>query len=724
MTNKISPTPEAKIHRCYMTGQKCVYLRELLRSSPEGAFLLSPFMGDFNHIWHHHISKLDLQKIEVDGEVKRADSVARTGYVMCSRICYPIQSAAVVIADVTFPNLNVFYELGLACALGKRLALMAHTSKCTEDIRSFLNSAGLLNHLHNYTAGSDDFQEKILASAQPVKQFRDSLSSSSNEHYRIPIFSHPASESSHEIWSPEDKIYDLVAKVLNILGKKGSLNRILERSRFLLSERGDTHGGSNLNENTVSEHLKKLAQALYRQSAVESRISRAQAIGMADCVIMDISARDFETYFWLGICHGLEKDVVPLSIEDDAESDEPLPFDIRTLWHVGGTWQDSTNIEQQLHEIIIEIVSHTIALNANRHRDSFWHPIIHSHKLSFFLGSEQSSQLASKQVVGEWDLRTFQEIASFASRMNPNLDVEIKKPAFRRNEYSKKDRSGFEELLTDRMSDTHCVVLGTPDVNPVAEMILSKLKKVKPFVAWTPGSSTKENIKREFDDGEVEGYIPFKNYLSDYLTMRPSSFFTQFDEEYPERGFLYFGGDGSYLGNYSEWYPPREIFEASAKGESLDKWNHKGLTKSAMRNINGDKLLEWKLVGHLVIAPNPFAKNYPDTRLRVLLLMGVGGPATLGLAHLLTGIPPESVLLPWSPDEIADFTNHSEKCLDDINNCFMKGKATEIITEVTVVNSLMSKNSEYEDSREIRNIQIASSLQGIDNPKPFHLAID
>src|SRR5579871_4627912 len=105
------------IHRCYMTGQKCVYLRELLGSPSSGAFVLSPFSSDYNFNWRFNLSRLP-------GVVRRADSVARTGYVMCSRICYPLQQSENIIADITEPNRNVFYELGLACALGKKLLLI------------------------------------------------------------------------------------------------------------------------------------------------------------------------------------------------------------------------------------------------------------------------------------------------------------------------------------------------------------------------------------------------------------------------------------------------------------------------------------------------------------------------------------------------------------------------------------------------------------------------
>lgn len=49
----------------------------------------------------------------------RSDSDPASNYVICSRICQQIQIADLVIVDVSSQNPNVFYELGMAVALGK-----------------------------------------------------------------------------------------------------------------------------------------------------------------------------------------------------------------------------------------------------------------------------------------------------------------------------------------------------------------------------------------------------------------------------------------------------------------------------------------------------------------------------------------------------------------------------------------------------------------------------
>lgn len=51
--------------------------------------------------------------------VVRSDTAPASNYVICSRICQQMQIADIVIVDVSVPNANVFYEFGMAIALGK-----------------------------------------------------------------------------------------------------------------------------------------------------------------------------------------------------------------------------------------------------------------------------------------------------------------------------------------------------------------------------------------------------------------------------------------------------------------------------------------------------------------------------------------------------------------------------------------------------------------------------
>lgn len=51
--------------------------------------------------------------------VVRSDTNPSSNFVMCSRVCQQLQIADLVVVDVSIENTNVFYELGMAAAMGK-----------------------------------------------------------------------------------------------------------------------------------------------------------------------------------------------------------------------------------------------------------------------------------------------------------------------------------------------------------------------------------------------------------------------------------------------------------------------------------------------------------------------------------------------------------------------------------------------------------------------------
>lgn len=689
------------IHCCYMTGQQCVYYRNLLSCPSMGAFVLCPFTPAYNHLFDIFWSALDLQKIGIGGKVRRADTVPRTGYVMCSRICYPIQQSAMIMADVTEENLNVFYKLGLACALEKRVLLLAHEDKTPDHIRVFLKDSGLIDHTHFYPSAGDPISQDALQKSKRSTLFSQGAGIPVSSHPRVLVFSndhekHLGLATPHR--NREAMICDIIGTVLKDLRRSEVSERVAERIRTLLHERGDGQREQVLTSSSIKDRVNSLAEGLKCFHEMRLKHSAAQEIATADLVVMDTSLKDIETYFWFGACHGLQKDVVPLSATDSRVTKIEHPFDIRTLWHVYGAL-DLHKIKDQLSQILTELVAAGISDALVKHRSAFWDPLVKSPNVSFYMGTEQARHLESRQVMGEWDVRTFQELSSFATLRSPTLDTVVVKPAFRRESYSPKESNAYGKLLTQRVGRSHCTVVGTPDVNPVAEMALSMLKGVNPFTVLFRDESNCQDDERPPRPQEfpVEGYVPFKNHLYEYSQPRATSFFVQFDSRIPNRGFLYFGKRGEFVGEHSLPYIPREKF-IPKKSENFQ---------------------EWSLFGHLVVAPNPFSESYPKTVHRIILIMGVGGPATYALAHMLTGRPPDCYLRPWTGDMTSRFIEASESILAKVESVFADTGAAEVVIQVTVGNNIASLNNEYEDSRECLGIELAPTIGGVDNPKPF-----
>lgn len=142
--------------RCFMTGEYCSQLnnihkaRERLhnRSGEINAFVIMNFsnMSDVAYRWRLRPFIESLTKyLYFEGNklvccpepwksnddstssrrrvskinVIRADSNYDSNYVICNRVCQQIQMADLIVVDVSSENNNVFYEFGMAVALGK-----------------------------------------------------------------------------------------------------------------------------------------------------------------------------------------------------------------------------------------------------------------------------------------------------------------------------------------------------------------------------------------------------------------------------------------------------------------------------------------------------------------------------------------------------------------------------------------------------------------------------
>lgn len=64
--------------------------------------------------------------------VIRSDSNPASNYVICNRVCQQLQIADLVIVDVSVENANVFYEFGMAAALGKMILPICYSESFYE----------------------------------------------------------------------------------------------------------------------------------------------------------------------------------------------------------------------------------------------------------------------------------------------------------------------------------------------------------------------------------------------------------------------------------------------------------------------------------------------------------------------------------------------------------------------------------------------------------------
>ena len=88
---------------------------------PYKAFVLMPFSAEFDDVFKHIIEK---PLSELGFSTRRADNAVGSRNIMHDVISGIFESD-LVIADLTGSNPNVYYELGIAHAFGKSIALNA-----------------------------------------------------------------------------------------------------------------------------------------------------------------------------------------------------------------------------------------------------------------------------------------------------------------------------------------------------------------------------------------------------------------------------------------------------------------------------------------------------------------------------------------------------------------------------------------------------------------------
>lgn len=95
--------------------------------------------------------------------VVRADSDTASNYVICSRICQQMQIADLIIVDVSSQNANVFYEFGMAVALGKLILPICYSESFYKMDQA---KADLIERIRTDVKWKKDSIERIRTDAE------------------------------------------------------------------------------------------------------------------------------------------------------------------------------------------------------------------------------------------------------------------------------------------------------------------------------------------------------------------------------------------------------------------------------------------------------------------------------------------------------------------------------------------------------------------------------
>jgi hypothetical protein len=121
-------------------------------------FVLMPFKDDFKPVYEDHIRNVSKN---LNMKVKRADDFFSSTNII-DDVWSAIFSSKILIADCTDRNPNVFYELGIAHTLGKKVIIITQNK---DDVPFDINHRRYL--LYDYTPrGMKSFEESLKNAIQ------------------------------------------------------------------------------------------------------------------------------------------------------------------------------------------------------------------------------------------------------------------------------------------------------------------------------------------------------------------------------------------------------------------------------------------------------------------------------------------------------------------------------------------------------------------------------
>jgi hypothetical protein len=579
--------------KCFISGEEC---QHRTTEDPTSVFVISPFGYPFDDIYEKgikpNVQEITCKEIEVDIsgcedksinstlELCRADQAFQLGFIMCQRICKRIQESQFVIADVTKPNPNVFYELGLSYGLNKKIILLGQRN--LGDAFTF----GLVKDNESY------IHYRSLADFEKTDMF-------------INAFKKPIRNTFDMEGLPEAKILNLINEDQSI---KGLYHKTLEKAIDELSDHqkicepttpGETNTDSpeNKGENGKKKKKKKILQNNWevatRTISFNSKIDEMIS-DFKDCRICAVDSsfyglRDSDLnpflFFCLGLGHGFQKEVVPLT--NTPEVKHVLPFDVRGLWHI--FFKDLEQLKKQFKGILPEIDRRWSREKKNYLHRRIWDSFLQEEEKLHIMTCARDVGVdedrgGKRTNIDKWDYTSVSEIAQFIGKNYPNATVNISPPKSKRTRKAiESNKNGVIEDIKTDLADKNCIIIGSPDVSDYAEILLAKLHDIEPY----------QEERQVF-----KGYAIIKSRRK-----VPSSFYWVKDENKKENEGVC-------------------ILEMDSRKDYV-----------YYQNSSQDDGFE-KIYGILTIADNPFVSN--GKKRKIMILSGTSGIATYALAKLLT----------------------------------------------------------------------------------------
>ena len=653
------------MRRCFMTGKRCIFCPEdtVFESQKSGprerdtVFVIIPFKPNLMTFLDWSLKPYLRHFGIAQDKIRTADNFSNTGYVMCEKICLRIQQAGLVAVDLSVINRNVYYELGIAIGLSKPLLVLCDGSVADSRTDESWKPLGLskqfiLNYpsVGHLNAENNELIKHVIkvplrprVSAMKIVPLlvRDPEYQNSDNHRDIPVPFNRALEAAIGV-----AIQQLDEKVRN----KQSDNA-LEQTFEALKER--TLDTSTNCTTSMVEKLKKCDIHYLTDSNGNERpfTDIAQAIDSSLACIIDLASENPLAYFWLGYCHGRNINVIPINrntpletstiipgtlshVDDQVRKpthntrDEVLAFDIRALWYMRHDETDVKSLSGKLSAVLEPILIRDVTTQQRR---VFGERLTRGGQVYIYTGAVHHQEL-QREVVGDWDLRTASELVRYLSSADESVVPAIEPPNYaplaiseklklKDVEWTDAYKQAYIGLLRKELHGKNCVIVASADVNPLTELVLAEAyKKAKDGIPPICFCSAKES-KAEDHRAIVAIKGIGNNKEFEELNRRPvlhRRFARLLRKE--ELHQLPFGVSSK--GTFTPGY------HGAQRGFLIDGEPY----VMPYQSQDQKERAKFDILAHLVFLRNPIS---PDNF--IVILNGVSGPATYGLAEVLTG---------------------------------------------------------------------------------------
>lgn len=548
--------------KCFISGKECEYQTNINHLS---VFVLSPFGYPFDDVYKNGICRI-VKKIEYEEiyeqkksplpghtlETGRADQILQLGFVMCQKICRRIQQAEFIIADISKPNPNVFYELGLSYGLKKKIILIGQ--KTLDEALTF----GLVKNSESYVhyRTLEDFTKKGMF---------------------LRAFKNPVMNTLTGPDMPESVILNII-NVNNTI--PGLHEKVFKDSILEIN-------GKSEDLRLKDENWKVVTQSISMNTKISEIIN--YFLGCKVCVIDSSSYGKRETdsnpylFFALGLGHGLQKEVVPITLTGKPATSNILPFDVRGLWHI--FFKDLEELKNQFMNIMPKIDEGLYFEKQDSLYKKIWGPFLKNRELHIMTCARDTEEehRGRRTNIDKWDYTAVSELTHFLALKYPNARVNISglKSKLLNIDIEKSGKEEIKKDIAEHLMDKDCIIIGSPDVSDLAEIVSANLHKIEPY---------------EKDRLRFNGYVMIKTLQPD----KTSSFYWQKKDDEKEGICLYEEESGVYTSNTNT-------------------------TDSDGLKVN---------YGILTIANNPFVP--PGQKRKIMIFSGFSGIATYAIAKLLT----------------------------------------------------------------------------------------